>query len=318
MGDCSSECLGIVCGVPQGSVLGPKLFVLYINDICNVSSLVKCILFADDTNIFCSGENLQQLLDVITSELSKIKIWFDKNKLSLNLNKTKIMLFGNCKTHNQLQLQIYGVNIERVNENKFLGVIIDDKICWKPHIKHVKSKLSRSISVLAKAKHVLDQKSLYILYNSLILPYLEYCIEAWGNTYKTTLQSLSILQKRAMRIIHNVRYGAHTNDLFFKSKTLKFFDLVEYKSAQVLYKARNYLLPKNIQKMFHDREGGYNLREQLNLKVRSVHTTKKSFCISICGVKLWNRLSTEIKNISSIILFKKRHKEMILQRYIGK
>ena len=97
MGDCSSECLDIACGVPQGSVLGPKLFVLYINDICNVSSLVKCILFADDTNIFCSGENLQQLLDVISSELSKIKKWLDKNKLSLNLNKTKIMLFGNCK-----------------------------------------------------------------------------------------------------------------------------------------------------------------------------------------------------------------------------
>ena len=316
MGDCSSECLDIACGVPQGSVLGPKLFVLYINDICNVSSLVKCILFADDTNIFCSGENLQQLLDVISSELSKIKKWLDKNKLSLNLNKTKIMLFGNCKIHNQIQVQIDGVNIERVNENKFLGVIIDDKICWKPHIKHIKSKLSRSISVLVKAKHVLDHKSLYILYNSLILPYLEYCTETWGNTYKTALQPLFIMQKRAMRIIHRVDYGAHTNDLFWKSKTLKLFDLVEHKTVQVLYKARNYLLPRNIQRMFHEREQGYDLREKSNLKVGRARTTKKSFCITICGVKLWNNMSTEIKNISSVIMFKKRHKEMILQRYI--
>ena len=125
-----------------------------------------------------------------------------------------------------------------------------------------------------------------------------------------------ILQKRAMRIIHRADYGTHTNDLFWKSKTLKLFDLVEHKTAQVLYKARNYLLPKNIQRMFHEREQSYDLREKSNLKVGRARTTMKSFCITICGVKLWNNLSTEIKNISNIILFKRRHKEMILQSYI--
>lgn len=125
------------------------------------------------------------------------------------------MFFGN-PMHNQGQIQLCGVNIDIVNENTFLGVIIDNEICWTHHITHVKSKLTRSSSVLAKAKHVLDQKSLQILYNSLILPYLEYGIEVWGKTYKTTLQSLFILQKRAIRIVHNAHFKAHTNDLFFQ------------------------------------------------------------------------------------------------------
>lgn len=99
-------------------------------------------------------------------------------------------------------------------------MIIDNEICWKHHITHVKSKLTRSSSVsssvVSKAKHVLDQKSIQILYNSLIFPYLEYGIVVWGNTYKTTLQSLFILQKRAIRIVHNAHFKAHTNDLFFQ------------------------------------------------------------------------------------------------------
>ncbi len=101
--------------------------ILYINDICNVSKILKLALFADDTNIFCSGDNLQEILQVLTSEMGKLKGWFDRNKLSLNLSKTKIVLFGNYKINAQVHIQVDGVDTERVSESKFLGVITDEK-----------------------------------------------------------------------------------------------------------------------------------------------------------------------------------------------
>ena len=288
---------------------------IYINDICNVSNILKFVLFADDTNIFCSGGNLQELLGRITAEMCKLKNWFDRNKLSLHLNKTKLMLFGNYKISTQALIQVDGVNIERVHENTFLGIILDEKITWKSHTKHIQNKLSRSISVLSKAKHFLDHKSLHILYNSLILPYLNYCAEIWGNTFKCTLQPLSILQKRAIRIIHNTGYRVHTNPLFLQSKTMKFTDLVHFHTAQIMYRAINNLLPANIQKLFFHREGGYNLRGELNLKHLYARTTTKTFCISICGVKLWNRLTGELKQCPSMSTFKQQYKHMVFTRY---
>ncbi len=315
LGESVSTCLSIACGVPQGSVLGPKLFILYINDMCEVSRKLKMVVFADDTNIFCSGKNLQELLDLVSSELCKLKWWFDRNKLSLNLAKTKFMIFSNYKIDNKVNLQVDGVAIERVFENKFLGVIIDDKISWKSHIKYICSKLSRSISVLSKAKHILDYKSLRMLYCSLVLPYLNYCSGVWGNTYKSSIHAIIILQKRAIRIIHNAEYRDHTNILFLNANLLKFMDIIEYKIALIMYKARNNQLPGNIQVMFSEREGGYNLRGELNLKTRSARTTLKSFCISVCGVKLWNSINVELKQCSSMIKFKKRYKECIFIRY---
>uniref|UniRef100_A0A3P9M519 Reverse transcriptase domain-containing protein n=1 Tax=Oryzias latipes TaxID=8090 RepID=A0A3P9M519_ORYLA len=118
-----SQCLDIVCGVPQGSVLGPILFILYINDLFQVSNKLRLVLFADDTNLFCDGDDLQQLIEIVKKEMEKLKLWFDVNKLSLNLSKTKMMLFGHHKGKNiNIDMHINGVKLERIYENKFLGV----------------------------------------------------------------------------------------------------------------------------------------------------------------------------------------------------
>lgn len=174
------------------------------------------------------------------------------------------MRFGNCKINTHVQVMMDNVNIERVYENKFLGVILDHEICWIPHIKYVRAKLARSIAVLGKTRHILDHKVLYTLYCSLILPYLNYCVEVWGNTYKSTIRSLCILQKKAMRIINDVGFCEHINMLFLKSHALKFMDLIEFKTAQIMYKARNNLLPGNIKKCSQTERGF--IRGKFNLK----------------------------------------------------
>lgn len=167
----SSELLNIKCGVPQGSILGPKLFLMYINDICGISKKAKMVTYADDTNIIFPGENLHQTKEVVTQEMLKNKKWCALNKLSLNLDKTKFMVFGNSKKTTNVLVQIEIVELEEVKEIKFLGVILDKRVSWKSHIKYVRSKLLRCLAILVK-KHALTLKALQTLYNALFLPYL--------------------------------------------------------------------------------------------------------------------------------------------------
>ena len=156
---------------------------------------------------------------------------------------------------------------------------------------------------------------MYTLYSTLFLPYMSYCLEVWGNTYKTTLEPLSIMQKKAMRIVNNVGYYEHTNDLFLKSQTLKFMDLAQFKTAQIIYKAKNKLLPKNIQKWFKERDSRYNLRRRGNLRQTGARIDLKSMCVSVKGVCMWNDLPENMKECLHIKQFKKHLKRFLIDKY---
>ena len=193
----SSSSLDISCGVPQGSILGPVLFILYINDLCNVSQFLKFVLFADDTNLFASGNNMHDLCERINQELIKVNIWFKINKLSLNLSKTNFILFTKRNVaDSQLKINIEGVVITRVYECKFLGVIIDSKLNWHSHCALVKNKLLKCNAILMKASMFLNSIAMRTLYSSLFLPYINYCCEVWGITNKGTIDPLVKLQKK--------------------------------------------------------------------------------------------------------------------------
>ena len=168
----------ILCGVPQGSILGPLLFLLYVNDLPN-STVLEPIMFADDTNLFFEHTDLRILFSMVNNELKKIYEWFNVNKLSLNVGKTKYSLFHKPSKTDDLPLLLSKVlindkEIERVGSIKFLGVLLDEHLSWEEHIRYTENKIAKNIGLLYRAKPFLGKHSLLTLYYSYIHTYLNY------------------------------------------------------------------------------------------------------------------------------------------------
>ena len=196
----SSSSKYIKCGVPQaGSILGPLLFLLYINDLCDVSKALDFILFADDTNIFYSHKDQNYLMEIVNTELKKLSSWFQANKLSINIKKSNFILSKTKQNRRKLDLH-FSINeneIDRVHEFLFLGVILDEHLSWKPQRQNVATKISKSIAIICKSSFYLNKNSLCTLYYSLVYPYLHYCASVWGSTYQSNLKRLITLQKKS-------------------------------------------------------------------------------------------------------------------------
>ena len=213
----SSQYKSISCGVPQGSILGPQLFLVYINDLCSLCKHTTPLLFADDTNLFCNGTDLQQMEKCINDELAQISQWLKVNTLSLNVKKTNYMLFTRSRNRPlKLNIVIDNESIGEVRRTKFLGVFIDNKLNWKDHITYISGKISRGIGMIIKARNYLNQDGLLALYHAFIYPYFTYCNHIWGATYKSNLQRLVILQNKIVRIISHVKPRADCKPLYYE------------------------------------------------------------------------------------------------------
>ena len=181
----------IKTGVPQGSILGPLLFIIYINDFPSASTIFSLILYADDTTL-CSTLNAfkpksqnETLNGNINKELCKIDKWLKLNKLSLNTTKSKFSIFHMPQKRVEIPLiNINNVNIECVANFDFLGVTIDKKLSWNGHTDTISLKLSRCVGILNKLKRFLPQHILLTIYNSMFLPHINYFILAWGYNHQ--------------------------------------------------------------------------------------------------------------------------------------
>ena len=311
-----SKTLDVKCGVPQGSNLGPLLFLIYINDLAFVSPELFAVLFADDSNFFCTGKNLPNLFKLMNQELNAIVDWLNANRMSLNVEKTHFMIFHSKGKKIQYSegIKILGSNISEVQFTKFLGVIIDSHLTWKNHIDHISSKISKNIGIIKKARKVLPKETLLTLYYSFIYPYLNYCIHIWGSSSTNALEKILLLQKRIVRIICGVNRLTHSDPLFKSLSVLSITKLYKYNIGLLMYKYHHGWLPQILDLFERNSEVHcYNTRQfnQLHVPIYRTELGKRSFHFQ--AVKIWNDVYSSLSVDIKIGTFKKHLKHYLIQ-----
>ena len=293
--NCLSELNEINLGVPQGSILGPLLFIIYINDLPSVSDISDFYLFADDTAIIVKGNSLVDLQNKINLIIPDITRWFLSNRLSLNASKTYYQLYSAASNDDCINISINNNLIVRSPSLKYLGVILDENLKFDTHITKTAAKISRNIGVMAKIKYFLSSKELLILYNSFVLPYINYCAVVWGCNYMHRIKKIVLLQKRALRIIDNKPYFFPCNELFVKYRVLKFPDLVVEQNIMILLAYLNGSLPQPVANLFQINEP-LNTRATEHFRIPFTRLNFRLHTLSFMGPKSWNDVVMKVFN----------------------
>lgn len=308
----------ITCGVPQGSILGPPLFLIYVNNINQIGLKGYLTLYADDTSIFYFGQSIHDIISEAQNDLNVINEWFLHNLLTINTSKTSYMIFAakNKKIPPHAPLIINNLNIKQSNTEKYLGLLLDDKLSWKPHIEHVRAKLVSLSGALRKIGNCLPSKIKHTIYNSLVKSNLEYLIEIWGSASKTNLNYIQRTQNKIIKRLYCYDFLTPTKQLYEKTKLFNLRQLYNYNTCILVKKFLDNTTQTNIkltQKIYT-----YNLRNRNEVVLRFPRTVKygkKNFLYE--GVQLYNKLPNEIKECKSINIYKRKLKDYIMQKVIS-
>ena len=240
-----SDLLPIRTGVPQGSILGPLFFLIYMNDFDRSTNVFKFIMYADDTTLLATlsavtDAEMCTIENNINYALACVNNWLKTNKLSLNSTKTKFMIFHPRNKHiPNLKLSIEDTDIENVDKFDFLGITVDKNLTWDSHIFKIQMKIAKVCGIMNRLKHFIPIDTLLTLYSSLIQPHLLYGILLWGQKSNKLFK----LQKKILRIITNSRYNSHTDPLFKKCEVLKVKDILHQQEWKFYHKLQNGKLP---------------------------------------------------------------------------
>jgi hypothetical protein len=312
---CTSQRLPVSVGVPQGSILGPLFFIVFINDLPLYLPHSNIDMYADDSSITSSAHTVQELNERLNTDLNHIATWCNENRMAANSTKTKSMLITTWQKRNSLpadsqslSLYLNGEPLENVSREKLLGVHINHNLAWDEHIYHTEKIINKKLALLRKIKCYLPIPVRKLFYDTHILPHLDYCSTIWGSS--SFIHKLLLIQKRAARMILDItdfRYPSHC--MFNQLKWMPIHNRIEYRKVTMVYRSLNNLAPRYMRDMFkyvsevntrNTRSANRNDLYLAGRKHKDIYM--KSFAFS--GAQLWNRLKPEIRNKDSIKSFK--------------
>jgi hypothetical protein len=306
-----SSSAAVTVGVPQGSILGPLLFLIYVNDLVKCPLQSEIVLYADDTVLYCSGKNVHELELQLNDDLSVVSHWFNRNLLTINTSKCKFMVFGSTRKLNNIETVDIYINrstLDRTDKFKYLGIIFNQSLTWHDHVDYLVKKINQRIGLMKRVKHLLPISARITLYNSLIAPLFDYGDIVWGDKNNEVLMSyLQTLQNKAAKIILNKPFYSSASEAL---NTLGFKILScrrKVNRLTTVYKCINGEIDFNLLENVHSNSHihSYNTRTKENFHLPRVRTNwgKQRFVYQ--STKEYNSLKQDCKKCSTLVSFKK-------------
>ena len=318
IGKNKSELRLISCGVPQGSVLGPLLFILYINDLHKACSTGNIRIFADDTNVFFKCKDINEITRIGSLLMTQLHQWFKSNKLTLNAEKSNFVVFRSKRknlTNIPDQLQFENQKIDRKNSVKYLGVTLDEHLTWNEHILDLCNKLKRHFKTFYCIRRYLNKEQVKSIYYALIYSRIKYGITVYGSASKNLIAKIQTLQNKLMKVLLGKKYRYSTDSLHNELEILKVPDIAKVNTLAFIHNYFHDKLPKLFKNYFtvFNEIHAINTRGSTNNIIIDRHNSNVGHStMKVRGAKLWNNIDADKKKIKNVKHFRKQIKSAIL------
>lgn len=319
--DTTSQQKFMKTGVPQGSILSSTLFLIFINDIFELNLHGKIQLYADDVSIIYKSDNTSSLNKVMNDDLLSIYEWFTANKLVMNVKKTNYMLFHHKQRRldtNNIDINVAGNKVERVETFKYLGLHLDSQLNWHHHIDMVAKKIAGMVGAIHRARHHLHVKTRTSIYYSHVHSHLTYMSHIWAAADTSALRILEVLQNKAVRTIFWNDYqrpGVHTSDIYKLHKILPLSCLATFSAATTSYKLLHKISHGSTTFITNADIHHYNTRRKSAIHPSQPRNRWGAASITFRGATIFNNLPREIRHQPNLVKFKTSLKKYLLDEY---